>query len=228
MENGETIEESDTYVRLERDGSSEMVEAGKGNMVVNGDPIETVNPELLTKKRMGILYDRNGVVEHNGLRKNDKPYSSEFDGTMMDSRTESIILSEHSFNEVESFVFPPFLGSLKRIDIGDDCFGSIRSLKLTGLIKLESVKIEKRCFTHATSETQMFVEMGSDGAFEITDCPNLKSLQIGDFSFADYHLLEVEILPSLQQVVVGSYAFHWSYLFSLSGTAACFFTGRAS
>ena len=52
MENGETIEESDTYVRLERDGSSEMVEAGKGNMVVNGDPIETVNPELLTKKRM--------------------------------------------------------------------------------------------------------------------------------------------------------------------------------
>ena len=74
----------------------------------------------------------------------------------------------------------------------------------------------------------MFVEMGSDGAFEITDCPNLKSLQIGDFSFADYHLLELEILPSLQQVVVGSHAFHWSYLFSLSGTAACFFTGRAS
>lgn len=146
----------------------------------------------------------------------------------MDSRTESIILSEHSFNEVESFVFPPFLGSLKRIDIGDDCFGSIRSLKLTGLIELESVTIGKRCFTHATSETQMFVEMGSDGTFEITDCPNLKSLQIGDFSFADYHLLEVEILPSLQQVVVGSYAFHWSYLFSLSGTAACFFTGRAS
>lgn len=371
MENGETVEESDTCVRLERDGSSEMVEAGKGDMVVNGDPIETVNPGLLTKKRMdeylttlngnendsillairisdglcygimkgndamvhlfsgdrfvkvdmvakaiqiwkgngweeishdkgvidldvngrrweggvrgdapfgygvlydgdgrrefegfmmdgvkscygiesypdisrvkydgcyyndqrfgmGILYDRNGVVEHNGLWKNDKPYSSEFDGAMMDSRTESIILSEHSFNEVESFVFPPFLGSLKRIDIGDDCFGSIRSLKLTGLIELESVKIGKRCFTHATSETQMFVEMGSDGTFEITDCPNLKSLQIGDFSFADYHLLELEILPSLQQVVVGSHAFHWSYLFSLSGTAACFFTGRAS
>lgn len=166
---------------------------------------------------MGILYDRNGVVEHNGLWKNDKPYSSEFDRAMMGSRTESIILSEHSFNEVESFVFPPFLGLLKRIDIGDDCFGSIRSLKLTGLIELESVTIGKRCFTHATSETQMFVEMGSDGTFEITDCPNLKSLQIGDFSFADYHLLEVEILPSLQQVVVGSYAFHWSYLFSLSG-----------
>lgn len=160
--------------------------------------------------------------------KNDKPYSSEFDRAMMGSRTESIILSEHSFNEVESFVFPPFLGLLKRIDIGDDCFGSIRSLKLTGLIELESVTIGKRCFTHATSETQMFVEMGSDGTFEITDCPNLKSLQIGDFSFADYHLLELEILPSLQQVVVGSYAFHWSYLFSLSGTAACFFTGRAS
>lgn len=52
MENGETVEESDTCVRLERDGSSEMVEAGKGDMVVNGDPIETVNPGLLTKKRM--------------------------------------------------------------------------------------------------------------------------------------------------------------------------------
>ena len=371
MENGETIKESDTCVRLERDGSSEAVETGKGNMVVNGNPIETVNSGLLTKKRMdeyltalngnendsillvirisdglrygimkgddsmvhlfsgdrfvkvdtvaktfqiwkgsgweetshdrgvidldvngrrweggvkddapfgygvlydeggkkeyegfmingvkscygiefypdisrvkydgcyyndqrfgmGILYDRNGVVEHNGLWKNDKPYSSEFDGATMGSRTESIVLSKHSFNEVESFVFPPFLGSLKRIDIGDDCFNSIRSLKLTGLIGLESVRIGKRCFTHATSETQMFVEMGSDGTLEITGCPNLKSLQIGDFSFADYHLLELENLPSLQQVVLGSHAFHWSYLFSLSGMVVRFFTGRTS
>ncbi|KAK8808751.1 hypothetical protein WA588_004393 [Blastocystis sp. NMH] len=52
---------------------------------------------------MGILYDRNGVVEHNGLWKNDKPYSSEFDRAMMDSRTESIILSEHSTKWNRSF-----------------------------------------------------------------------------------------------------------------------------
>ena len=174
---------------------------------------------------MGVLYDRKGVIEHDGLWKNDKPHSSEFDGTM-DNRMESITIPDNSFNEVESFVFPSFLVSLKRINIGDDCFGSVRSLILAGMAKLESVRIGKRCFTHATAETNMFVETRADGTLEIVDCPSLKSIEIKDFSFADYHTLELENLPALQHIVFGSHCFHWSYMFSLAGTPFRLLIGR--
>ena len=176
----------------------------------------------------GVLYDRNGVIEHDGLWKNDIPYSSEFDGVTMDNQTESIVIPEHSFNEVKSLVFPVFLNSLKRIDIGDDSFGNVRALTLTGLTRLERVRIGKRSFTHCRVNTEMFVEREFDGALEIISCPSLQSIEIDDFSFADFHLIDLKDLPSLQFIFFGSYCFHWSFTLSLAGTQFQCLIGRST
>ena len=87
----------------------------------------------------GVLYNRNGLVEYNGLWKNDSTYCDQFDGNRIDCYTESVSINDGSFSEVKSFILPSFIHSLKRIAIGNKCFGKVRVVELDGLDELESV-----------------------------------------------------------------------------------------
>ena len=101
-------------------------------------------------------------------------------------------------------------GRLKRIEIGDNSFGKARVFDLDGLSELESVVIGKSSFRISDSER-------SDGNYRIVNCPKLKSIQIGDRSFNDYHSYELNNLPSLQSIVLGVWCFDWASSFSLTG-----------
>ena len=101
-------------------------------------------------------------------------------------------------------------GYLKRIVIGDGCFGKVRVFDLDGLSELESVVIGEYSFRISSSER-------SDGSCRIVNCPKLKSIQIGDYSFRDYHSFELNNLPSLQSIDMGGYCFYWVPSFSLTG-----------
>ena len=101
-------------------------------------------------------------------------------------------------------------GVIKRIVIGDDCFGKVRVFELDGLSELESVVIGKESFRIGDKER-------SDGSYRIVNCPKLKSIQIGLYSFYDYHSFELDNLPSLQSFDIGSYCFIWTPSFSLTG-----------
>ena len=57
----------------------------------------------------------------------------------------------------------------------------------------------------------------SDGSYRIVNCPKLKSIQIGDFSFSDYHSFELNNLPSLQSIDMGNSCFWFAPSFSLTG-----------
>ena len=159
---------------------------------------------------IGILYGRNGVVEYDDLWKDDEPYSSLSDGRTIDNHTESIAIPNKSFNESKSFIPLFFLHSLKRIVIGNECFGMVRSFELDGLTELESVVIGQYDFRISNSKR-------SDGTCRIVNCPKLKSIQIGDYSFSDYHSFELNFLPSLQSIDIGERCFCWSPSFSLTG-----------
>ena len=107
---------------------------------------------------------------------------------------------------------------LKRIMIGDECFGSVRLVELDGLIELESVMIGKNSITYA--KAYRFVRRlitRSDGSCRIVNCPKLKSIQIGDGSFSDYHSFELSNLPALQSIDIGHYCFYYAPSFSLTG-----------
>ena len=99
---------------------------------------------------------------------------------------------------------------MKRINIGDSCFGKVRVFELDGLSELESVAVGKKSFRISSSGR-------SDGSFRIVNCPKLKSIQIGDGSLYDYHSIELNNLPSLRSIEVGEKCFHWTPLFSLTG-----------
>ena len=99
---------------------------------------------------------------------------------------------------------------LKRIAIGDWCFGKVRVFELDGLGELERVVIGQQSFRFGYNER-------SDGSYRIVNCPKLKSIQIGYYSFRDYHSFELNNLPSLQSIDIVPECFHWTPLFSLTG-----------
>ena len=101
-------------------------------------------------------------------------------------------------------------GKLKRIQIGNDCFGKVRVFYLDGLSELESVVIGRESFRISDEER-------NDGSYRIVNCPKLKSIQIGDGSFRDYHSFELNNLPSLQSIDMGGYCFYYAPSFSLTG-----------
>ena len=158
----------------------------------------------------GTLYDRNGVIEYEGMWKNDTPYSSQFDGKTIDNNTESVIIPKGSLKKPESIILPSFLHSLKRVVIRNGCFGNVRLFELIRLSELEIIVIGKKSFRISGSER-------SDGSCRIVNCPKLKSIQIGDWSFEDYHSFELNNLPSLQTIKICMGCFFFAPLFSLTG-----------
>ena len=95
-------------------------------------------------------------------------------------------------------------GVLKRIVIGDNCFGKVRVFELDGLYELESVVIG-----------QQSIRTSGDGSYRIVSCPKLASIQIGGSSFQGYHSFELNNLPSLQSIDIGGGCFDWVPSFSL-------------
>ena len=101
-------------------------------------------------------------------------------------------------------------GDLKRIEIGNNCFGKVRVFELDGLSELESVVIGQSSFRISDKER-------NDGSYRIVNCPKLKSIQIGGSSFYDYHSFELNNLHSLQSIKIGSNCFCYAPSFSLTG-----------
>ena len=107
---------------------------------------------------------------------------------------------------------------LKRIVIGDDCFGKVRVVELDGLNELESVVIGACCFTHAKTLHDIWNHVTrTDGVYRIVNCPTLQSIRIGDWSFCDHHSFELNNLPSLQSIDIGEHCFCYAPSFSLTG-----------
>ena len=101
-------------------------------------------------------------------------------------------------------------GVLKRIVIGNKCFGKVRVFELDGLDELESVEIGQDTFRISDKER-------NDGSYRIVNCPKLKSIQIGYESFYDYHSFELSNLPSLQSIDIGYRCFYYAPSLSLTG-----------
>ena len=57
----------------------------------------------------------------------------------------------------------------------------------------------------------------ADGFFRIVNCSELKSIQIGRYSFSDYRSFELSNLPSLQFIDIDIECFKYVRSFSLVG-----------
>ena len=120
-----------------------------------------------------------------------------------------LVIPNDYFNRVYSLVLSNN-ADLKRIEIGNNTFGSVRVFELDGLRELESVVIGIGSFHISGSER-------TDGSCRIVNCPKLTSIRIDSYSFSDYHSFVLTHLPSLQSIDIGYHCFISVPLFSLTG-----------
>lgn len=96
---------------------------------------------------------------------------------------------------------------LKRIIIGDDSFGKVRRFGLIGMNALEKIEIGKRSFTTSRANGSTIYFDRKDGVLRIINCPKLESIDIGDESFSDYQIFELDNLPLLQSLQIDDWCF---------------------
>ena len=99
----------------------------------------------------------------------------------------------------QSLTIHPYL--IKSIEIGNDCFKSVKTFQIDGLNQLKSLEIRPNSFT-LKKNTEGNDESKS---FHILNCESLESIQIGRYSFSDFGgEFELKNLPQLQFIHIGT------------------------
>ena len=120
----------------------------------------------------------------------------------MDSSITSIIIPNWTCNDADYTIFDFSRFTLvESIEIGNDCFGSVKTFKINGLNRLKTIKIGNNSFTQEKNDD------GNDSSksFHILNCESLESIQIGERSFSDFAGdFELKNLPQLQSIQIGT------------------------
>ena len=120
----------------------------------------------------------------------------------IDSSITSIIIPNWTCNDIDYTIFDFSRFSIvESIEIGNDCFESVKTFEIEGLNRLKSLKIGNNSFTQEKDDD------GNDSSksFHILNCESLKSIEIGEFSFSDFGgEFELKNLPQLQSIQIGT------------------------
>ena len=118
----------------------------------------------------------------------------------LDASVGVIILKSNSFNDgtFKTMDMTRFV-NLVGLVVGDESCMYVNELKLIGLSELESVEIGMNSFTKKKNS------YGNDPNrhFYLKNCPKLKSLKMGRFSFSDYTVIEIENTDALETIEMG-------------------------
>ena len=152
----------------------------------------------------GVQYDRNGVVVYDGEWLNDIPLEKRVKivsaTVLLHNHVEELCVidgccNEDGLKELDLSVFV----NLRELKVGNECFESVKKVSICGLRELESVEIGMNCFTK-------FKNGGGDDRnhhFYLKNCPKLKSLKMGRYSFSDYNVCEIENVDALEVIEMG-------------------------
>ena len=129
---------------------------------------------------------------------------------------EEFVIGKEMFNDenITSLHFSSLFPLLKQIEIGSSCFKHVCEFVVDGLESLKSVKIGEKCFRTTALEDMRDEDILSyiptNGICRITNCPNLRQLEIGDASFADFKSFEISNLNSIQSIKFGQCCFFYA------------------
>ena len=118
----------------------------------------------------------------------------------MDRTIEVMNVSDNSYNE-EKLTELDLSGfvNLRELKVGDECFMYVDEVKLIGLSELESVEIGENSFT----KKKNWYGNDPNRHFYLKNCPKLKSLKMGRYSFSDYTVIEIENVDALEVIEMG-------------------------
>ena len=126
----------------------------------------------------------------------------------LNSAVTELTVSHNSFNTAASELRLSRYKRLKRIVIGNECFMYVNQLRLVGLSELESVEIGMNSFT----KNKNGYGRNPNRHFYLKDCPKLKSLKMGRYSFSDYSVIEIENVNALEVIKMDDYSFYYASL----------------
>ena len=111
----------------------------------------------------------------------------------------TLTIGNESFKQTTSLTLSTLL-SLETVEIGDNCFKSIaNSIHINSFPELVSLKIGRYSFYDETSENRV------NCTFQLFNCSQLFSIEIGEYSFGKYEgILNLLSLPALQNLTIGS------------------------
>ena len=89
---------------------------------------------------------------------------------------------------------------LKSIEIENECFKNVSELMLIGMKLLKKVLIGNNCFTKKKGDKESYV-------LYVKNCELLRELKIGNHSFEEYSVCEIENVGSLELIEVGDECF---------------------
>ena len=131
---------------------------------------------------------------------------------LCDATITSLHIPKYSCNDADYTVFDlSRLTRIESIEIGDECFESVKTFKINGLSRLKTIKIGKNSFTQKKNRN------GNDKSksFHILNCESLESIEIGQYSFSDCAGdFELKNLPQLQSIQIGineNYSYNFFY-----------------
>ena len=163
------------------------------------------------------LVDVGSLADHPNLKKNpNATVSTIYALTSLASTVTQIIIdngvSKSDFSELD---LSRFL-QLKSLTLGDHCFSYVNEVKVIGLSELENVEIGMNSFTKYKN-TWYDIRPDPNRHFYVKNCPKLKSLKMGCFSFSDYSVIEIENVVALEVIEMGElneecFNFHYASL----------------
>ena len=118
----------------------------------------------------------------------------------MDLKVTELVICSDCCNDVNELDLNKFEW-LESIEIGDECFESVKTFQIEGLNRLKTIKIGNNSFTQKKNDK------GNDKSksFHILNCESLESIQIGEYSFSDFAGdFELKNLPQLQSIQIGT------------------------
>ena len=127
-------------------------------------------------------------------------YRETWSPTLMDGFLKELVIynNECNANTITDLDLSKYL-NLKNVVIGDGSFMYVTEVSIIGLRDLESVEIGMNSFTKNKNSA------GNDPNrhFYLKNCPKLKSLKIGRYSFSDYTVIEIENVDALEVIEMG-------------------------
>ena len=118
----------------------------------------------------------------------------------LDSSVETIIVDNNGCNN-RSFTVLNLtrFANLRVLEIGDYSFSYVDEVHLIGLSKLESVIIGGFCFSRYKYDWGN----NPNGEFHLKNCEKLRELKIGQWSFNEYEVIEIENVNCLEVIEMG-------------------------
>ena len=107
-----------------------------------------------------------------------------------------LTINANCLNDLSEMALDRFI-LLKELWIGDNSLNGLSELRVMEMNRLERVVVGSSSFRRA----------GASNALHVRECPSLKSVVIGDDSFAGFGVIEIASVPVLEEVRIAANCF---------------------